>query len=66
MLQDKMREYLANGAQLGWLIDPIARRVHVYRPQRQPEVLEAPATISGDPVLPGFALDLQKIWEPEL
>lgn len=66
MLQEKMQEYMANGAQLGWLIDPIARRVHVYRPQRQPEILEAPAAISGDPVLPGFALDLQKIWEPEL
>jgi Uma2 family endonuclease len=66
MLRDKMQEYMANGAQLGWLIDPIARCVHVYRPQQQPEILESPTTIPGDPILPGFVLDLQKIWEPDL
>jgi Uma2 family endonuclease len=66
MLQDKMQEYMANGAQLGWLIDPISRRVHVYRPQHHPEILEAPKTIPGDSILPGFVLDLQKIWEPDL
>jgi Uma2 family endonuclease len=66
LLQDKMQEYMANGAQLGWLIDPSSRRVHVYRPQHQPETLEAPSTISSDPILPGFVLDLHKIWEPDL
>lgn len=66
VLQDKMQEYMANGAQLGWLIDPISRRVHVYRLQHQPEILEAPNTISGNPILPGFVLDLQRIWEPDL
>jgi Uma2 family endonuclease len=65
-IQDKMQEYLGNGAQLGWLIDPLARRVHIYRPQRQPQVLEAPSTVSADPLLPGFVLDLQKVWEPDL
>ncbi len=64
--QDKMQEYLDNGAQLGWLIDPLTRRVHVYLPQRQPQILEAPHTVSADPLLPGFVLDLQKIWEPEI
>lgn len=63
---DKMQEYLDNGAQLGWLLDPLTRRVHVYLPQRSPEILEAPSTISADPLLPGFVLDLQKIWEPDL
>jgi len=62
---DKMQEYLDNGAQLGWLLDPLTRRVHVYLPQRSPEILEAPSTVSADPLLPGFALDLQKIWEPD-
>jgi Uma2 family endonuclease len=62
----KMQEYLDNGAQLGWMIDPLTRRVHVYRPQHPPEILEAPSTISADPVLPGFGLDLRKIWEPDL
>ena len=63
---DKMQEYLANGAQLGWLLDPLTRRVHVYLPQRPPEILEAPNTVSADPLLPGFVLDLRKIWEPDL
>jgi Uma2 family endonuclease len=62
---DKMQEYLDNGAQLGWLLDPVTRRVHVYVPQRSPEILEAPSTVSADPLLPGFVLDLQKIWEPD-
>ena len=65
-LQDKMQEYMDNGAQLGWLIDPLTRRVHVYLPQHSPEILEAPSTVSAEPLLPGFALDLQKIWEPDL
>jgi Uma2 family endonuclease len=63
---DKMQEYLDNGAQLGWLLDPLTRRVHVYLPQRPPEILEAPGTVSADPLLPGFVLDLRKIWEPDL
>jgi len=63
---DKMQEYMDNGAQLGWLFDPLTRRVHIYRPQSQPQILEAPSTVSADPLLPGFVLDLQKIWEPDL
>jgi Uma2 family endonuclease len=64
--QDKMQEYLDNGTQLGWLIDPLTRRVHIYLPQRRPQVLGAPSTVSADPLLPGFVLNLQKIWEPGL
>jgi Uma2 family endonuclease len=61
-LQAKMEEYAANGAQLGWLIDPQERRVYVYRPQAQEEVLDDPETVSGDPVLKGFVLNLRDIW----
>ena len=61
-LQAKMQEYIDNGAQLGWLLDPIDRRIYVYRPGVAMECLENPATISGDPVLPGFSLELEKIW----
>jgi len=64
-LKEKMEEYIANGAKLGWLIDPIERKVYVYRPDSEVEVLENPSTVSGDPVLPGFTLDLTKIWEPD-
>jgi Uma2 family endonuclease len=63
-LQDKMQEYIENGALLGWLLDTPNRRVYVYRPGRAVECLENPSTISGDPELPGFVLDLATIWEP--
>lgn len=63
-LQAKMREYLDNGAQLGWLIDPQSRGVYRYRPDHPIERLENPTTVVADPVLPGFVLALQHIWEP--
>jgi Uma2 family endonuclease len=62
--QAKMQEYLDNGARLGWLIDPHSHIVYNYRSNQPVERLENPATIAGDPVLPGFVLDLQRIWEP--
>ena len=62
VLQRKMEEYLENGARLGWLIDPINQRVHIYRPGEAVEVLENPTSVSGEPVLPGFELYLQEIW----
>ncbi len=67
-IQDKMEEYLNNGSRLGWLIDPIDsnHRVYIYRPGVAVEVLEAPETLSGDPELPGFVLDMQRIWEPTI
>ncbi len=61
-VQDKMAEYLANGVRLGWLIDPQNRRVYVYRPGQPVDILEEPDAVSGDPVLPGFVLDLTAIW----
>jgi len=61
-LQAKMEEYIANGAQLGWLIDPFKKRVYIYRPGMAPECLENPATISGEPVLTGFVLPISEIW----
>jgi Uma2 family endonuclease len=62
-VQEKMQEYVDNGAQLGWLIDPPNRAVYVYRPSHPVERLEHPTTISGEAVLPGFTLDLRTIWE---
>jgi Uma2 family endonuclease len=66
VLQEKMTEYASNGAQLGWLIDPTARRVFLYRPAVEPEALQDPLVLRGDPVLPGFVLTLQPIWEPAI
>ena len=61
-VQDKMTEYLENGVLLGFLLDSRQRRVYVYRPGQDVEVLEEPEIVYGDPVLPGFVLDLTAIW----
>jgi Uma2 family endonuclease len=63
-LQAKMQEYMDNGAQLGWLIDPQHQRVEIYRSGQAVEVLKRPSTLSGEPVLPGFTLTLHRIWTP--
>jgi Uma2 family endonuclease len=63
-LQAKMAEYIANGAQLGWLILPESRGVIVYGPGREAETLSDIDAISGDPELPGFTLDLTAVWQP--
>lgn len=60
--RDKMQEYLDNGARLGWLLDPRDKRAYIYRPHAPVERLEAPESISGDPILAGFVLDLRAIW----
>lgn len=61
-LQEKMQEYIANGAQLGWLIDPLEKHVYIYRPNQAVEVLADPASVSGDPILPGFVLSVRELW----
>lgn len=61
-VREKMAEYMANGARLGWLIDPQAKQVYIYQPGHALEVLDDPETVSGDPVLPGFVLELGGIF----
>ena len=61
-LQAKMRDYMDNGARLGWLINPQARQVEIYRQGQRVEVLQAPLALSGEDVLPGFVLSLQRIF----
>ncbi len=60
-LQEKMQEYIDNGARLGWLIDRQNQRVEIYRPGQDVEIIQNPATLSGEDVLPGFVLDLAEI-----
>ena len=62
-VKKKMDEYLANGAQLGWLIDPIKKRVHIYRPDTPVEILDNPVELSGEPLLKGFTLKLAGILD---
>ena len=58
----KMREYAVNGVRLGWLIDPVERTVEVYRPGAEAVVVRDPTTVSGDPELRGFVLELRAVW----
>jgi Uma2 family endonuclease len=62
-LKEKMQEYIKEpGVQLGLLIDRKHRRVYIYRPSVPEECLENPATVSGESVLPGFVLNMSKVW----
>jgi Uma2 family endonuclease len=61
-VQDKMQEYLSNGARLGWLINPQRKQVEIYRLGQPVKVLDRPMSLSGEDVLPGFVLDLSRIW----
>jgi Uma2 family endonuclease len=62
-LPSKMREYIENGASLGWLIDQKNQRVEIYRPGKDVEILEHPTSLSGENILPGFILDLTELWK---
>ena len=60
--QEKMARWIAYGARLGWLVDPLNSRVYVYCPNSEPEVLERPDTLSGEPEFPGLEIDCVDIW----
>jgi Uma2 family endonuclease len=61
-LQDKMQEYIDNGALLGFLIDRKERTLHLYRPNQAPQIIENPVEVQGEPELPGFTLRMSQIW----
>ncbi|HWD97750.1 MAG TPA: Uma2 family endonuclease [Bryobacteraceae bacterium] len=61
-LKRKMREWIDNGAQPGWLIDPRSRTAWIYRPNVDPQVLENPDTLRGEGPVAGFLLDLHEVW----
>ena len=63
-LREKMVEYLRNGAQLGWLIDPQSRTVAIYRPGQEVEVRAGIDRVEGEGVMAGFVLDLRTVWNP--
>ena len=61
-LKEKMEEYIANGVRLGLMIDRKNCQVHIYRPNRSPEILDNPKTVNCEPEMPMFALKMAKIW----
>ena len=64
-VQTKMQLWLRNGVRLGWLVDPFDQRIWVYRPGAEAVMLERPAELSDDEVLPGLVVDLRRIWRSE-
>jgi len=60
-IQAKMREYMENGLRLGWLINPEARTVEIYRQDQAIQMLQSPRNLSGEEVLVGFSLNLEGI-----
>ena len=58
----RMQEYLDNGVKLGWLIEPSAKTVEIYRLGQPVEILNNPQSLSGEDILPGFTLDLTEIF----
>ena len=60
--QEKMQGWIANGAKLAWLVDPLRKAVEVYRPGREPEVLEGGSAVEGEGPVAGFVLELGKVW----
>ena len=61
-LQQKLQEYIDNGASLGWLIDRLNRQVYIYRPQQEVVCLNNPDQVFAEDILPGFILNMAKIW----
>jgi Uma2 family endonuclease len=62
-LEEKMQYYMDNGVRLGWLIEPLRCRLHVYQPGKPVEILESPESVSNEQILPQFTLDLKPIWK---
>ena len=57
----KMAEWMEGGARLGWMLDAIDRRVYIFRPGREMEILENPAVLYGEDVLPGFVFEVGRL-----
>ena len=62
-LQNKMQEYTENGVSFGWLIDPLERKVYVYRAEKAVEILDNPEKIFGESPVEGFTLSLEDIFD---
>lgn len=61
-VQEKMREWMQNGAQLGWILHADGEEVHIYRPTGV-EILPKPHRVTGEGPVEGFVLELAEFWE---
>jgi Uma2 family endonuclease len=61
-LQAKMEMWIANGAEVAWLIDPERKVVEIHRPGDSPEVLHEPSSVQGTGPVAGFELVMARVW----
>jgi Uma2 family endonuclease len=61
--KEKMEQWIANGAQLAWLIDGDAQTVYVYRKGHPPKTHRGILKLAGDAPVAGFVLQLTTIWK---
>jgi Uma2 family endonuclease len=64
VLRAKMHEWIENGAQLAWLVDPERRAVEIFRPNAEPETIDKAETVAGEGAVGGFTLNLAKVLDP--
>jgi Uma2 family endonuclease len=64
LVREKMQEWVANGAQVAWLIDPDRRSVMIYRPDGTVETRTDIDSIAGEGPVADFVLDLTDVWDP--
>jgi Uma2 family endonuclease len=57
-----MRMWIANGVELGWLVDPQHKVVEIYRPGEEPEIHEQPTSVQGHGPVAGFELVMARVW----
>ena len=60
--QEKMAEWIDGGVRLGWLIDPFARKVWIYRADGEVEELDDPPELLGEDVCKGLVIDMSRVW----
>jgi Uma2 family endonuclease len=62
-LKAKMEMWIANGAEVAWLIDPIEKAITIYHPGAEPAVLTHPTSVQGTGPIAGFELVMSRVWE---
>jgi Uma2 family endonuclease len=61
-VEKKMGRWIANGARLAWLIDPIRKLAIVYWPGGTPESKARPEFLDGEGPVEGFRLKMERFW----
>ena len=61
-VNEKRIEWLAAGAQLVWVIDPLQQTIHTYRADGTVGLFARADTLTGDPVLPEFRVPVADLF----